>query len=243
MINKELISIVRYRNIKATIYGLFVLVLFIGVNIFMINSISNGNDIRNIQRENITQTYMIVLWILIIISIVWSYKIAKQTGREPVLWVVIGLMAGSIGLLIISLKDYYIKDIKIQNIIITTRQEFKEKLKRELGRIKDKELKKKKRFEITQEFQKLLVERCSKEITDEKVKVLKELVDKGIIDKNTDLTEKARIIEKMNSLKMTSSDEINWEKEWIENESVCPACGAELEENSDYCLDCGLKIK
>ncbi len=71
----------------------------------MITSISNGNNIRNIQRENLTQTYMIILWILIIISIVWSYKIAKQTGREPALWIIIGFMSGPVGLLIISLKD------------------------------------------------------------------------------------------------------------------------------------------
>ncbi len=243
MINRELISIEPYRNLKATVYSLFVLILFVGLYVIMFNSIIIGNDIKTIQRETIFQAYMMIIWILIIGSIVWSYKIAKQTGREPALWIIIGFMAGSIGLLIISLKDYYIKDFKIKNIIITTRQEFKEKLKSELGTIQDKELKNKKRLEITQEFQKLLTEKCSKEFTYEKVEMLKELVDKGIIDKNTDLTEKARIIEKMDSFKMISSDEINWKKEWTDNESVCPACGTELEEKPEYCLNCGLKIK
>jgi len=243
MINRELISIEPYRNLKATVYSLFVLILFIGLYIFLFRSITNVNDIRIIQRENIVQAYFIVLWLLIIVAIVWSYKVAKQTGREPALWIIIGLMAGPIGLLILSLKDYYIKDFKIKNIIITTRQEFKEKLKSELDIIQDKEFKNRKRHEITKEFQDLLVEKCSREFTYEKVEILKELVDKGIIDKNTDLTEKARILEKMDSFKMTSSDEIKWKKEWTDNESVCPACGTEMEEKSDYCLNCGLKIK
>lgn len=243
MINRELISIEPYRNLKATVYSLFVLILFIGLYIFLFRSITNVNDIRIIQRENIVQAYFIVLWLLIIVAIVWSYKVAKQTGREPALWIIIGLMAGPIGLLILSLKDYYIKDFKIKNIIITTRQEFKEKLKSELDIIHDKKFKNRKRLEITKEFQDLLVEKCSREFTYEKVEILKELVDKGIIDKNTDLTEKARILEKMDSFKMTSSDEIKWKKEWTDNESVCPACGTEMEEKSDYCLNCGLKIK
>lgn len=243
MINIELISIEPYRNRKATFYSLFVLMLSIGLYIFMFKSIQNGNGIKAMHQDNIIMVYMLVLWILTMASVVWSYKLAKHTGRKPALWIIIGLMTGSVGLLILSLKDYYIKDFNIKNLIISTRQEFKEKLKSELGTIQDKELKNKKRLEIAQAFQKLLMESYSKEFTDEKIKMLKELVDKGIIDKNTDLTEKAGIIEKMDSFKMKNSEDINWKKEWTENESICPACGTELEEKPDYCLNCGLKVK
>ncbi len=241
--NKDLISIKPYRNVEATIFSLFVLVLLLGVYIFTFWSFFNSGNIKTLQHEMFTPVFVVILWLLIIASIIWSYKVAKQTGREPALWIIIGLIAGSIGLLILSLKDYNIKNLKIKSIILTTRTEFKEKLNNELDTVTNKDLKNKKRQEITQDFQRLLLERCSKEFTFVKVELLKEMVDKGILNKDTDLEDKARIIEKMESYKMTDSDRINWKHEWVENELICPACGTELDEESNNCLDCGLKVK
>lgn len=241
--NRELISIIPYRNIKATIFSLFVLVLYFGLHIIIFRNFFDGNNILTIQRDRFIQTYMIFLWFLIIGSIIWSYKVAKQTGREPVLWILIGFGAGPIGLLILSFKDYSIKDFKVKDLVLKTRIEYKTKLIKELSIISEKEKKHKRKDDITQEYQVLLYNRCSKLITAEKIDLIKDLADKGIIDPNIDFDEKARLLEKIESYKSQGSDEIDWKVEWTENESLCPACGTEIEKELNNCINCGLKLK
>ena len=106
-----------------------------------------------------------------------------------------------------------------------------------------KEEKNKKKDHITKEYQELLYKRCSKIITAEKIELIKDLADKGIIDPNIDIAEKARILEKIESHKLKPSDEIDWKNEWTKDESLCPACGTEIEKTSNYCLNCELKLK
>ncbi len=241
--NRELISIKPYRNIKATVFSLFVLILYFGLHIIMFRYLFEEKDILTIQRDRFIQTYMGILWFLVIGSIIWSYKVAKQRGREPALWIVLGFMAGPVGLLILCFKDYYIKDFRIKDIIQKTRVEFKTHLTKELSTIIEKEEKKRRRAQITQEYQELLYNRCSKIFTAEKIDLIKDLADKGIIDPNIDIAEKARIIEKIESHQLKRSDEIEWKTEWTENESLCPACGTELEKTMNNCINCGLRIK
>ncbi len=241
--NRELISIKPYRNIKATVFSLFVLILYFGLHIIMFKHLFDGNDILTIQRDSFIQTYMGILWFLIIGSIIWSYKVANQTGREPALWIVIGFMAGPVGLLILSFKDYSIKDFRIKDIIQKTRIEFKTHLTKELSTIIEKEQKKRRGDHITQKYQELLYNRCSKIITAEKIDLIRDLADKGIIDPNIDIAEKARILEKIESHKLKGSDEIDWKTEWTENELLCPACGTEIEKTVNNCLNCGLRLK
>lgn len=241
--NRELISIIPYRNVKATTFSLFVLALYIGLHIIMFRYLFNGNDILTIQNDRFIQAYMIILWFLIIGSIIWSYKVAKQTGREPVLWILIGFIAGPIGLLILSFKDYSIKDFKVKDIVLKTRIEYKAKLIKELSVISEKEKKHKRKDEITQEYQVLLNNWCSKVITAEKIDLLEDLAEKGIIDPNIDIAEKARLLEKIESYKLKGSEKIDWKVEWTENESLCPACGTEIEKALNNCFNCGLKLK
>lgn len=241
--NKELISIIPHRNIKAAIFSLFVLILYFGLHIIMFRNLFNGNDILTIQRDSFIKTFMIILWFLIIGSIIWSYKVAKQTGREPALWILIGFLAGPIGLLILSFKDYLILDFNIKDIVLKTRIEYKTKLVNELNELSDKDKRLKRKDEITKEYQVLLHNRCSKVITAEKLDLIKDLADKGIIDPNIDITEKARLLEKIESYKLEGSDEIDWKVEWTKNASLCPACGTEIESKLNYCFNCGLKLK
>jgi hypothetical protein len=243
MKNKDLISILPYRNIPAAVYSLVLLAMLIGLYIFVFTSFLNGAGIIELQKETFIKTSVIVLWVSIIGAIIWSYKIARRTGREPVLWVFIGWMFGPIGLLILSFKDYYLGDPDLKRIVMETRQEYKSKLKVELRTIYDKALVKQRKIKLTNEYQGILHKRCAKELTAEKIEVLKELVGRGIIDKDIDIEAKARVIAKAEAYNMDGSDQIDWKKEWIEDESRCPACGTEIDEAANHCLNCGLKIK
>lgn len=243
MIARERISIQPYKNVKATIFSLAVLGLYIVLYVFVFISFSNHKKVIPFNTDSGIQYYFIIVWLFTIGSIVWSYKIAKQQDREPAIWILIGISIGSIGLLILSLKDYDIKDPKIKEIILRTRKEFKARLKTELGQFLDKNLIKEKKIILTKEYQNLLEIRCAAALSNEKIELLKEMINLGLVDQNTDLTDKARIIEKMETYKMTGSDEINWKKEWVENDTICAACGTEIDEKSSYCLNCGLKIK
>jgi hypothetical protein len=188
---------------------------------------------------DIFQVLIITLWFLVIISVVWSYRIAKQTGREPVIWILVGLVAGPIGLLIISLKDYNIKNAELLNTIKKTRFEYKQELKE----TNNTEVSPEYLMELEQKYHHLLTERSVEIITKEKVVTLKELIDSGVIDKNTDLKEKERILRFVELNKIKDSEIENWNPEWIEDDNICPACGNLLETKLNNCLNCGLRIK
>jgi len=108
-----LISLKPHRNYKATIYALVVFALYVAVYSIMIKYSFKSSSIPTYNDIDIFQILVISLWLLIVVSIVWSYKIAKQTGREPAIWVMIGIFTGLIGLLIIELNK--LKDTEIEN--------------------------------------------------------------------------------------------------------------------------------
>ena len=102
METNKLISLRPHRNYKATIYSSAVLILYIITYVLMIKNFFNTGVIPTFNDIDIIQILAIALWMLIIISIVWSYKIAKHTGREPGLWIFLGFIIGPIALLVIS---------------------------------------------------------------------------------------------------------------------------------------------
>ena len=80
-------------------------------------------------------------------------------------------------------------------------------------------------------------------MTKEKMEIVKELVDRGVISKETDLKEKERVIKLIEQNKIQDKELSEWNPNWVKNESLCPACGTPIDSNSDYCLNCGLKLK
>jgi len=235
-INK-LISLKPHRNYKATVYSIAVLALYIFAYALMVKRTFKNNSIPTFDDFDIFEILVITLWFLIIISIVWSYRIAKQTGREPATWIVIGFFAGPIGLLILSLKDYKIKNDELLHAIKMTRQEYVKELRS--NRNKDSDFV----TGLEQKYHQLLTERSAEIITKEKVETLKELVENGVIDPDTDLKEKERIIKFVELNKIKDSEIEKWNPEWIDDTSICPACGAKLDKESNNCLNCGLRIK
>ena len=235
----RLISLQPHRNLKAAIYSIVVLTLYVFVYLLMIERLFTSSSLPTYNDIDIFDVIIITLWFLIIISIVWTYKIAKQTGREPGLWIFIGFISGPIGLLIISLKDYKIKNTELLNAIKKTRLEYKQELKKTVNtKINPEYL-----IELEKKYHHLLSERSVEIITKEKVVSLKELIDNGIIDKNTDLKDKERIIGFVERNKIIDSEIENWNPEWIEDDDLCPACGSPLDKRSNTCLNCGLRIK
>jgi hypothetical protein len=205
----------------------------------MIKSFYNAESIQKFNGIDIFQILAIALWVLYIISIVWSYKIAKRTGREPGLWIFLGFIIGPIALLIISLKDYNIDNPELERTIKKTRKEFKDELDKEKKNRLDTEIKDK----LEEKYKKRLNERAVEIITKDKVGTLQNLVDNGVIDKNTDIKEKERLIKFIEQNKIKDTEVENWSPEWVDDESVCPACGSQLDKSSNNCLNCGLRIK
>lgn len=239
METSKLISLKPPRNLKATIYSILVLILYVYTYSLMFKHSLESGSIPKYNDFDIFQILITTLWFLIIISIVWSYKIAKQTGRETSTWIIIGLFTGPIGLLIISLKDYKIKNHEILSTIKKTRLEYKQELEKTIKSENRQEYNR----EVEQKYNQLLITRTAEIITKEKVETLKELIDNGVIDKNTDLKEKERIIKFVELNKIEDSEIENWNPDWIENDNLCPACGNLLDMKSNNCLNCGLKIK
>ncbi len=236
-----MISIIPYKNVNATIYSIIVLILIILVYVLTFNSMQSDDfDLSSFDFYNVLFT---CIWILFILSIVWSYKIAKQTGRDPSLWIFIGIFIGPLALLILSLKDYYIKNPTLRDEIIRTRLEYKKELNNteEIKTVRqdNKSLKR----ELLNKYQNILVERSAKILTQDKLDTLKELLDNGIINSKIDLTKKKRLIEIIEYNRLKDVDVVNWNPEWLDDESVCPACGTKLDKNSENCLNCGLKVK
>ena len=216
-----------------------VLVLYIITNALMIKS--NLRTGAAPTFNNIDPFYMlvIVLWVLIIISIIWTYRIAKQTGREPGLWFFLGVFTGPIALLIISLKDYKVDNSELNEVVRKTRKEFKEASAQERRNGLDTGHENR----LEEKYNQILNDRTADTITKNKVGILKGLVDNGIIDKNIDITEKERLIRFMEHNKTKDTEVENWSPDWLDDENICPACGAQLYINSNNCLNCGLKIK
>lgn len=239
METNRLISLKAHKNYNATIYSSVVLILFIITYVLMIKNFINTDGISTFNDIDIIQILANALWVLIIISIVWSYKIAKQTGREPGLWIFLGFITGPIALLIISLKDYNIENPELETAIKITRKEFKDELNKEKRNNPDTEIKDK----LEEKYNQRLNERAVDIITKDKVGTLQNLVDNGVIDKNTDIKEKERLIKFIEQNKFKDTEVENWSLEWVDDESVCPACGTPLDKSSNNCLNCGLRIK
>ena len=234
-INK-LISLKPHRNYKALIFSLVVLTLNVFLYILMIKqSVNKPGQLLNNSKH--FEILFLGFWFLTIISIVWSYKIAKQTGREPGIWVIIGLFAGAFGLLIISLKDYKIKNETLLKIIKKTRKEYQNELKKKGNNNPEY------KSELEQKYNQILIDRTAEVLTKEKMEIVKELVDRGVISKETDLKEKERVIKRIEQNKIQDKELLEWNPDWVENERLCPACGTTIDSNSDYCLNCGLKLK
>ena len=204
----------------------------------MIEQSFNKQD-QTFNESKYFEILFIILWFLTIVSIVWSYKIAKKTGHEPGTWIIIGLLIGPIGLLIISLKDYKIKNEELLEIIKKTRNEYQTELRKKRSNSKSTEYE----LKLEQRYNKILIERTVKILTKEKIEIIKELVDRGIINKETDLKEKERIIKLTEQNKFKENELSEWNPDWIDNENLCPACGTPIDSKSDYCLNCGLKLK
>lgn len=227
----NLINLKPYRNLSATFYALFIL-------IFLISIIMFEYYFNNLNRSTVVSlfnTFYIILWILILLSIIWTYKIAKRTGRNSGLWVFLGLIFGPIPLLFISLMDYKIDNPMILNIIYQIRKDYKNEINNKSG------------FESAQaienKYNVILKEEVAKIFTIEKVSALKELIDIGVIDNNVDIKDKERIIGIIEHNKLNDSETINWTQEWNNNENLCPACGQQIDKESTFCLNCGLRVK
>lgn len=235
----KLISLKPHRNYKATLFSSVVLVLYIITYALMIKSNLRTGPIPTFNNIDPFFVLVIVLWVLIIISIIWAYRIAKKTGREPVLWVFLGIITGPIALLIISLKDYKVDNSELNEVVKKTRNEFKE----ELAQDRRNGLDTGHENRLEEKYDQLLNDRVADIITKNKVGILQGLVDNGIIDKNTDIKEKERLIRFMEHNKINDTEVEKWSPDWLDDENVCPACGAQLHKNSLNCLNCGLKIK
>lgn len=230
----KLISLKPYRNYWATAFAIIILFSILFLYYIFIRGVINNDLNKIIELYGIVPS---ILSIALLIALIWSYRIAKQTGREPSVWIFIGIFLGPIGLLILSLKDYKINNLDLAEIVRKTRIEYKNELKESHnlnnGLAQDLELK----------YSKILFDRTSQIITKEKLKVLKDFIDDGVIDDKIDVKEKERLINLIEKNKLIDSELENWSPEWAENEMICPACGYPVQDGSNICLGCGLRLK
>lgn len=228
-----------HRNYKAAIYSIIIIALFFILNAVMIQEFIERKSIPAFYEVDLTQVLFIFLWFLSLISIVWTYNISKKTGRESGMWIILGLMTGPLALLIISFKDYKIRNFELAYIIKKTRLEYNQALKQAMQVKNNPESLQ----DLEQKYTQLLKERAVEIITKEKLGTLKELIDNGVINKDTDLNEKERLIKIVELNKINDTDIEEWNPDWAENDDLCPACGNSLDIYSNTCLNCGLKIK
>lgn len=233
------ISLIPYKNWYARIFALFGIFVFVSSMIFMFQELKDNHSPHYFDQFSNTSFLLIAGNIVVYISIYWSYKLAKKTNRDITLWILLSIFIGPIAFLILSFKDHYIENPELAEIVIQTRKEFNSEIQNIKKEI-DKEMK---ISDLTSKYEKILKERASKVITKKKIETIKELVDIGILDKDIDLIQKEHIILETEQYKTLDKDLENWDSNWQEDETKCPACGVSLNPQSNNCLNCGLKVK
>ena len=213
-------------GVIALIYSIIMALVFE----LKLSTISNSNDIISDGSSSIIALLYLFNWIIRIIIFIWIIRIAKKLNRPRFLWVFFGLISPAITLIIIGFKDYNLEDENLEKMREAARYEYR-----------------KERLKINAD------EDISANEINEKELALKEKY-------NNELRKKAGkyIREKENDNNRTQQEEFesklkirNYENEYIPSESEnliyeadkCPACGADINEQSTICNDCGLVIK
>jgi hypothetical protein len=227
--NKYTDCLLQHRNYYAMYYCfLFFIIIICQIVFFTLYKPLNDSDISIITGTSIFNI------LLVLVSAVWSYKIAKRKGHFAGIWFFIGLYTGPVGLFVISNMYYHTDVPQVKKIIESTKQELIQKIKEN---IKNKEL-------LINEYMGILKIRLNDELvnTYEKAGKVKEMIDENVVNQYINSSKK---IELLNLLKsdISKDEQINWNPAWLEQENICPACGKELDNEMKICSECGLRLE
>lgn len=221
---------------KATVFGVLLMVVSFAYKFFFdlgVDDLQDSAQLCNLIFGNLM--VHVVMIALLIVSVVWTYRIAIQKDRNAVMWAILALLFPAIAIIVVANLSIKYESDEIGKTVYAVRNEYYTKLGVIYNNHSISDTEQTSAVEkVKKEYELLLKRRLAGLRADSLIDHLETLKNQGELDVEFDAQVQRQVLIDNITCNLLGTDK---------NVGRCPACNSIVSEDAIICSECEIILK